>query len=163
MLNTYHAISAALASTALMFAYALSPYPIVAGIIFSFGIIWQYGRLRRWNACLEAMFVLHIIAGAVGAKLGLSTGLTVLGVFGALSAWDLSHFAQRMHDSGKVMGRTKLVRQHFQRLTLTLVIGVASVFIAMGIPLKLNLWIVIGLGLIAVWGLGQVSVYLKGD
>lgn len=163
MVNSYQAISAGLASAALVIAYALSPYPIVSGFLVGFGIIWQYGRLRRWEALLEAMFVFHIVAGAVGAKLGLSTGLILLGVLGALSAWDLSHFARRLHDAGNIRKRTKLVRQHFQRLSLTLVVGVSCVFVALGISLELNLWSVIGLGLVAIWGLCQVSVYLKGD
>ena len=163
MIDSYQAIGAALASAALVIAYALSPYPIVAGFLFGLGTIWQYGRKRRWKACLEAMFVFHIVAGAVGAELGLSTGLILLGVLGALSAWDLNHFARRLHDTGKIRSRTKLVRQHFQRLSLVLVASVSCVLITAGINLKLNLWSVIGLGLVAVWGFCQVSVYLKGD
>ena len=163
MLNTYHAISAALASIALMVAYALSPYPIVAGVLLGLGIIWQFGRFYVWKTYLEILFVAHVVAAAIGAKLGLSTGLTLLGVLGALSAWDLHHFAQRLHGTAKIKGKTKLIRQHLQRLSLALIVGVTCVLIALGIPLKLNLWIVIGLGLLAVWSLGQVSVYLKGD
>ncbi len=163
MVNSYQAISAALTTAALVIAYALSPYPIVAVFLIGLGIIWQYGRLRGWKAWLEALFVFHIIAAAVGVKIGLSTGLVMLGVMGALSAWDLSHFTWRLREVGKIKKRTELERQHFLRLSLVIIGGVSCVLIALGITIKINLWIVIGVGLVAVWGLGQVSVYLKGD
>jgi hypothetical protein len=163
MVSSYQAISAALATVALVIAYALSPYPIVAGFVIGLGIVWQYGRFRGWKAWLEVLFVFHIVAAAIGAKLGLSFGLVLLGLMGALSAWDLSHFARRIHAAGKIRGATELDRQHFQRLSLVLVGGASCVLIAIGITLKLNLWAVIGLGLVAVWGLCRVSVYLKGD
>jgi hypothetical protein len=83
------------------------------------------------------------------------------GVVGALSAWDLNHFAQKMRKSGQVKGARALERRHLQRL---LIVDGASLLlgaVALGARVEFSFGIALLLGVLATLGLTRAIGFLR--
>lgn len=153
MIATALIVSIVLGSAALMVAYALGALWLPVFGILILGVLWVVGQRLRWTWMASVMVVLCGVAAAVGAWLELNAILLVVGLIGALSAWDLDHFTQRLRAVDSVGQERALKRRHLQRLLAADGLGLVAVVLAVNVQIKLSFGLAIALGLIALLGL----------
>jgi len=150
-------------STFLMvLSYAINQFWIASFLITILGILWLVGYLKGWKWQASVMFTLFIGASAIGLWLNLSQWLILLSMVGTISAWDLDHFTQRMRYAELVVERPNLEKYHIKRLFVVNFFGLFLSVIALNVEVKLGFGTILLLGMIAVLGLNQVIIFLKG-
>ena len=161
MISKFQPICIGLATCLFALSYAMSQYRAVSLLITFLGVFWMIGYSKGWKWPASVIFTLLLGASAIGIWLNLSRWCILLGVIGALCAWDLDHFAQRIRYAGRVMEKRKLERHHIRRLLVVSIIGLLCGTLALKIKIELNFSAVFLFGLIAVLGLRSVIIYLK--
>jgi hypothetical protein len=146
----------------IVLSYAINQFWIASLLITILGILWMVGYLKGWKWQASVMFTLFIGASAIGLWLNLSQWLILLSMVGAISAWDLDHFTQRMRYAGLVVERPNLEKYHIKRLLVVNLFGLFLSVIALNVEVKLGFGTILLLGMIAVLGLNQVIIFLKG-
>ena len=146
----------------IVLSYAINQFWVAAFLITILGILWMVGYLKGWKWQTPVMFTLFIGASAIGLWLNLSQWLILLSMAGAISAWDLDHFTQRMRYAGLVVERPNLEKYHIKRLLVVNLFGLLLSVIALNVQVKLGFGAILLLGMIAVLGLNQVIIFLKG-
>ena len=84
----------------------------------------------------------------------LATGL-------ALAAWDLDAFQRRLRTTAPDPALQSLIRRHVQRLALVVVAGIGLAAAVMAITLRLDFWVVFGLGLLLAIILSRAFLLLN--
>ena len=146
----------------IVLSYAINQFWIASLLITILGILWMVGYIKGWKWQASVMFTLFIGASAIGLWLNLSQWLILLSMVGAISAWDLDHFTQRMRYAGLVVERPNLEKYHIKRLLVVNLFGLLLSVIALNVQVKLGFGAILLLGMIAVLGLSQVIIFLKG-
>ena len=162
MIRKLQPICIGLSTFLIVLSYAINQFWIASLLITILGILWMVGYLKGWKWQASVMFTLFIGASAIGLWLNLSQWLILLSMVGAISAWDLDHFTQRMKYAGLVVERTKLEKYHIKRLFFVNFFGLFLSVIALNVEVKLGFGTILLLGMIAVLGLNQVIIFLKG-
>lgn len=162
MIRKLQPICIGLSTFLIVLSYAINQFWIAAFLITILGILWMVGYLKGWKWQASVMFTLFIGASAIGLWLNLSQWLILLSVVGAISAWDLDHFTQRMRYAGLVVERPNLEKYHIKRLLVVNLFGLFLSVIALNVEVKLGFGAILLLGMIAVLGLNQVIIFLKG-
>lgn len=110
--------------------------------------------VRRW---LRAAGLVSFVGGAVnGLWLEVGAGWMLLGVLGALAAWDVMHVAARLRAVDQVIHREALERAHLRQLLLAE--GFGGLFGAAGLLMRLDLrfGIALLLGLLGFVGISRL-------
>ena len=162
MIRKLQPICIGLSTFLIVLSYAINQFWIASSLITILGILWMVGYLKGWKWQASVMFTLFIGASAIGLWLNLSQWLILLSMVGAISAWDLDHFTQRMKYAGLVVERTNLEKYHIKRLLVVIFFGLFLSVIALNVEVKLGFGTILLLGMIAVLGLNQVIIFLKG-
>ena len=162
MIRKLQPICIGLSTFLMVLSYAINQFWIASLLITILGIVWMVGYLKGWKWQASVMFTLFIGASAIGLWLNLSQWLILLSMVGAISAWDLDHFTQRMRYAGLVVERTNLEKYHIKRLFFVNFFGLFLSVIALNVEVKLGFGTILLLGMIAVLGLNQVIIFLKG-
>lgn len=162
MIRKLQPICIGLSTFLIVLSYAINQFWIASLLITILGILWMVGYLKGWKWQASVMFTLFIGASAIGLWLNLSQWLILLSMVGAISAWDLDHFTQRMKYAGLVVERTNLEKYHIKRLFFVNFFGLFLSVIALNVEVKLGFGTILLLGMIAVLGLNQVIIFLKG-
>ena len=162
MIRKLQPICIGLSTFLIVLSYAINQFWIASFLITILGILWMVGYLKGWKWQASVMFTLFIGASAIGLWLNLSQWLILLSVVGAISAWDLDHFTQRMRYAGLVVKRPNLEKYHIKRLFVVNFFGLFLSVIALNVEVKLGFGTILLLGMIAVLGLNQVIIFLKG-
>ena len=162
MIRKLQPICIGLSTFLIVLSYAINQFWIASLLITILGILWMVGYLKGWKWQASVMFTLFIGASAIGLWLNLSQWLILLSMVGAISAWDLDHFTQRMRDAGLVVERPNLEKYHIKRLFFVNFFGLFLSVIALNVEVKLGFGTILLLGMIAVLGLNQVIIFLKG-
>jgi hypothetical protein len=153
--------SIVLATGALGLGYGLNGSWSIVIIIAALGALWLVGQWLGWGWTASVELVCFVIIAAVGQVMRPGNGWTLTGVVGALSAWDLHHFAQRLRGSGQVEGTRALERRHFQRLLVVAGAGLLLGAVALGARIELGFGIALLLGVLAVLGLTRTTRFLR--
>jgi len=146
----------------IVLSYAINQFWIASFLIAALGIFWMIGYLKGWKWQASVMFTLFLGASAIGLWLNLSQWLILLSMVGAISAWDLDHFTQRMRYAGLVVERPNLEKYHIKRLFAVIFFGLFLSVIALNVEVKLGFGTILLLGMVAVLSLNQVIIFLKG-
>lgn len=162
MIRKFQPICIGLSTFLIALSYAINQFWIASFLITILGILWMIGYLKGWKWQASVMFTLFIGASAIGLWLNLSQWLILLSMIGAISAWDLDHFTQRTRDAGLVVERPNLEKYHIKRLFAVNFFGLFLSVIALNVEVKLGFGTILLLGMIAVLGLNQVIIFLKG-
>jgi hypothetical protein len=146
----------------IVLSYAINQFWIASFLITALGILWMVGYLKgcKWQA--SVMFTLFLGASAIGLWLNLPRWLILLSMVGAISAWDLDHFTQRLRYARLVEERFNLEKYHIKRLFIVNLFSLFLSVIAFNVEVKLGFGAILLLGMIAVLGLNQVIIFLKG-
>ena len=123
--------------------------------------VWWAGQWRRWTRVSDMGLPVMTGVAALGVLLGLRAELMVVGLSGALCAWDLGHFARRLEDAGQARDPGLLVRRHLGRLLPAAGLGLVLALVAVQVELRLTLWTALLLGLLAMLALGRTVRYLR--
>jgi hypothetical protein len=124
---------------------------------------WSVGRWRRWPGVADAGLAAMASLAAAGVLLGLSAEAMLLGLVGALCAWDLDHFLRRMAHQQRAGDGRVLERRHLGRILAVAGLSLILGLVALRVDLELSLLTAVLLGLLAVLGLGRAARYLYGQ
>lgn len=127
------------------------------------GAFWLAGQWRRWGWVASMALVLLVGVAAVGQGRGARGGWMLVGVVGALVAWDLDRFIRRVRAAGRVEAADALERCHLWRLSI--VAGAGLFFGAAALSVKIRLGFVVAflLALLAMLGLSRVVGFLQRE
>jgi hypothetical protein len=153
--------SIVLATGALGLGHGLNGSWSIVIVIAVLGALWLVGQWRGWGWTASVELVCSVIIAAVGLGMRPRDGWMLAGMAGALSAWDLHHFAQRLRGSGQVEGTRALERRHFQRLLVVTGAGLLLGTVALGAKVELGFGIALLLGVLAVLGLTRATRFLR--
>ncbi|MBN1979019.1 MAG: hypothetical protein JW918_16585 [Anaerolineae bacterium] len=153
--------SIALTAGALALAYGLNGSWSIVIAIAVLGGLWLLGLWRGWGWTASVGLACFVIIAAVGLGMSLRGIWMLAGVVGALSAWDLDHFAHQLRKSGQVKGARTLERRHLQRL---LIVDGASLLlgaVALGARIEFSFGAALLLGALATLGLTRAIGFLR--
>lgn len=156
-------ISVGLATLALALGYGLGGRWTVAAAALAAGVLWLAGWWRRLDGVESVGLLAFAGLAAAGLWLELGAGWMLLGLVGALLAWDLAPFQRRMAAMGRVQEREAVERQHLARLGLVTGLGLLLALLALGIELRLTFLPTLLLGLLAVIGLGRALSHIRRE
>ncbi|OGF55777.1 MAG: hypothetical protein A2Z21_03845 [Candidatus Fraserbacteria bacterium RBG_16_55_9] len=139
----------ATATLLLASAYAVNGGLVWALVITALGLLWLIGQWRSWSARSSVGLIGFAAAAAFGTWLGLPPGWMLLSTVAALVTWDLDDFSLRLQSA--VEGELQLRRWHFQRLLITVSLGLLLGGIALSIQVELTFWWALLLGLLAIF------------
>lgn len=145
------------ATASLVGGYGLAAQWLGVGLAIVAGGVWliaHRGEGWRFDWLMVVVFVGMGGAGVWGATPPM---LMVVSLIGALSAWDLARFEQRLTQADRIDHESLMRRAHWQRLGLVAALGLALAGLALSLHLRLNLGWAIFLGLLIVIGLGQAA------
>jgi hypothetical protein len=98
---------------------------------------------------------------AAGLLLGFGAGWMLVGVVGALSAWDLAAFARWLEACPPGDARKALEKQHLLRLLVADAVGLGLALVALQARVQLRLGLVLLLGIVLMIGLTRAVGYLR--
>ena len=162
MIRKLQPICIGFSSFLIVISYAINQFWIASFLITALGILWMVGYLKGWKWQASVMFTLFLGASAIGLWLNLPQWLILLSMVGAISAWDLDHFTQRLRYARLVEERFNLEKYHIKRLFVVNLFSLFLSVIAFNVEVKLGFGAILLLGMIAVLGLNQVIIFLKG-
>jgi hypothetical protein len=148
---------------ALAAAYGLSGFWVPAIAILLMGVLWIGSQRTRWTWLGWLMMALFSAAAAAGALLGLRPTLLVVGLVGALSAWDLDGLASQLERVDAVERECVLKRRHLRRLLVVDGVGVVCAILALTIRVTVSFGVALMLGLIAILGLSRAIGFLQRE
>jgi hypothetical protein len=161
MLGTLRSLSVGAAVGSLAAGYALGGRPAWAALIACAGILWLLFLLRGSAPAGAVGLIGCAGVASAGLMLDLGPGWMLVGMLGALSAWDLAAFALWMQDCPASGGAKVLERQHLLRLLLADAIGLGLALVALQIRIQLRLGFVLLLGVALMIGLTRAVRYLR--
>ncbi len=134
---------------------------VLASIVM--GSLWLLGQRLDWPWTTPVALVFFVGAAMIGLWLGLASGLLLLGVVLALSAWDLDHFARRLRSVERVEKSHELKRRHIGRLMAVDALGLLLGGAALAIEIQFGFYTVLLLALLAVVGLSHGIRFLRRE
>jgi hypothetical protein len=150
-----------LAASTLALGYGLNGTWGGVILIVAIGFLWLLGQRRGWRWTALCGLVCYVIMAAIGLGMRPWNGWMLIGVVGALSAWDLDHFALRMRESGQVENAHVLERRHFQRLLLVDGASLLLGAVALGARVEFSFGAALLLGVLATLGLTRAIGCLR--
>jgi len=157
--------SIGLATAVLALGYGLGGLGAGVPLVVALGILWLIGQSggRGWASSLG----LGLYAGvaAIGLLLDLAAGWMLLGLAGALTAWDLDGFLHRLRSVKRMDApiRRDLEYRHLRRLLVVDGLGLLLAAVALGIRLKLAFGTVLLVVLLAILGLSRAIGFLSRE
>lgn len=150
-----------LTSGALATGYAASgdwPVALLAAIA---GGGWLLAQRRGRAEAAAPMLVGYIALAALGRWFGAESALMLLGVTGALAAWDLQRLQERLGYASSAQAARDLERAHLKRLGIVSALGYLAGLAALYVQVRLHLALLLLLGLLAIAGLSYAVRYIR--
>ncbi|MFC2023254.1 hypothetical protein ACFLT5_00785 [Chloroflexota bacterium] len=155
--------SIALATGSLALGAALGSLGAWAMVVLALGGLWYLGQRRGWDWVSSLGLMLSAAAATAGLYLGLAPGWMLLGVVGALTAWDLHGLERSLEEVRLVEGTRDLERRHLYRLLVVDLLGLLVAGVALEIEVRLSFGLVMVMGLLVMVGMAQLIRLLRGD
>ncbi|MEW5957729.1 MAG: hypothetical protein AB1801_08405 [Chloroflexota bacterium] len=145
-----------LATASLALGYGLGSSWAGSGLIVAGGLLGLAGRRlnRAWLPDLGLAAAVGVAAG--GMWQDLPAGWMLAGVVAALAAWDLAHWERRRRWAAQVSNETGLQRRHLRQVAMVAGVGLLLGGAALSFELEFGLGWAMGLGLLLIFGLGQI-------
>jgi hypothetical protein len=122
------------------------------------GGFWTFSNWRQFRWASLVGFVFYVLVSIVGLWLGMPPWSALIGVIGALLAWDLDHFNHRLSISADSPNRFRLERRHLLRLGWVIVPATLVNLIAYNFTFSLTIGWAILLSLLVVGGI-SILIY----
>ena len=159
--------SIALATAVLALGYGLGGLGAGVPLVVALGILWLIGQAGRrgWASSLGLALYTCVAAGGLLLATHLAAGWMLIGLTGALTAWDLDGFLHRLRSVKRMdaAARRDLEYRHLRRLLVVDGLGLLLAAVALGIRLELKLGVVLLVGLLAALGLSRALDFLSRE
>ena len=163
MIRLASTASVLVATVGLAVAFLIGGLWVPAALVVLGGGLWV-GAQRVCVPWINwAMMGSFTAAAAGGALLGLGPHFLLVGLTGAVSAWDLEHFRRQLGDVNVVERRAVLSRRHLARVLLADVISLIAASAALRLRIELSFAVAVLLGLMALIGLSRVMTLLRRE
>jgi hypothetical protein len=107
--------------------------------------------------------VFYVLVSIVGLWLGMPPWSALIGVVGALLAWDLDHFNRRLLLTPDSPDRSNLERRHLLRLGWVIVPAIALNIFTYNFSFNLTIGWAILLSLLAVGGISILIYHVRSN
>ena len=136
--------------------------PAAAGL--AIGALWFYS-VSRGSRGVETMFLIlmELLTAAGFYWFNISPVLAVLASAGALGAWDLDFFLQRMRQGDRIDQERWLGWTHIKRLLLAEGVGLAIALPAITVHPEVPLWLDLLLIFLGVIGISQLIRFVRSQ
>jgi hypothetical protein len=145
------------ASIALMLAYILESVWLGAAAVLGLGVLGWFGqRQQRWHWTIHIFFAGVVLLVIIGVLQSLRLYLLLPAILGALAAWDLARFQERIADTRVTDGIRKIEKRHLILLGLALGSGAIFAIVVLTTQIQISFSIILVLGVILIISFGQV-------
>jgi hypothetical protein len=145
-------VSLAVAPVLPMIGLALQEEWWTAAALLVTAVGWGAAR-SRYDWADDAGLILFLGGLAYAVWLDLAGWWLIVGVLGALAAWDLAQFTGRLAAQPVVENEAALWQTHWRQLAVALTLGLLISFIPLVIQLRLSFWPSFGLALLTIFAL----------
>ena len=132
------------------------------GVVF-FGGLWFAANRRGVGGLGSLLLFAFLLSATVGFLIGAPAALLLLTALGALGAWDLDQFLNRLRSVERVEYESGLGRDHLRRLLLVEGIGLLAGGLALTVRFALAFWWIVLLALLAVIGISRVVAFVRKE
>ncbi len=146
---------------ALALGYLESGQPAVARGLLIFAALWLIAQFRNWRWFASIGFSVAVILSAYGVWTSAPSGWMLAGIVGALFAWDLSDFEQRLENAPTLSERESLERPHLIRISGVAALGFVLSLASMLFRPQFSFEWVAFLALLAAIGLTQLVARMR--
>jgi hypothetical protein len=155
-------VSIALGIGSLAWGYRLVGLPDFARWVLILGAVWLVAVWQRWRWFATVGLVLSFIAAALGLWfLDFAPGWMFAGAIGALLAWDLTYFRERLRFVASDNERRGLEGRHLVRIAVLALFGFLLASVAMAIKFQFNFQWAVLLAVVAILGVIQLVVWFR--
>jgi hypothetical protein len=135
----------------------------VAGWTVLFGLAWLVAEFRRWRWFASLGLLACIALAGLGLWLNLPLGWMLAGAVGALIAWDLADFNQRIEHASTEDDVPGLTRRHLLRISIVTIGGLVLSLFSMLARLKFSFEWVTFLTILAAIGIVQLVSRMRKE
>lgn len=135
--------------------YEAGQSEVVSGLLI-FAVLWLVAQFRNWRWFASLGFSVAALLAAYGVWTHVSAGWMLAGIVGALFAWDLSDFEQRLENAPTLAERAALEAPHLIRMSLAAGLGFFASLASMLFRPQFSFEWVAFLALLAAIGLTQL-------
>jgi hypothetical protein len=153
-------VSLVAGSASLAWAYAAAGADGGARGLSLLGVIWLTAEWRRWRWVRGLGLFVYVGFAAYGLWIGLPASRMVIGVLGALLAWDLGDFRERLRRASPTDDRRGLELRHLGRLVIVAAAGLLLAGLTAVLRVRLTFEVVTLLVVLTALGLAQLVRWL---
>ena len=146
---------------ALARGYLEASQPDVARGLLIFAALWLIAQFRNWRWFASVGLSVTVIFSAYGVWTSAPAGWMLAGILGALFAWDLSDFEQRLENAPTLSERESLERPHLIRMGGVAALGFVLSLASMLFRPQFSFEWVAFLALLAAIGLTQLVARMR--
>jgi hypothetical protein len=155
-------VSVIMVVVALILAYGLERLWLGALIAVGLGFFsWLSQYQQKWSWSVHLFLTGIGVLVIAGVLLGLRLYLLFPAVLGALAAWDLARFQQRINDTQRLENLHTIEKRHITLLLLALATGGFLSVMVLVTHLQISFSITLVLGMILIISFGQIYRMLK--
>ncbi|MBW1899166.1 MAG: hypothetical protein JRI61_08910 [Deltaproteobacteria bacterium] len=160
MIRYFQFFNICLTIIAVIIAYGSGSLLKAAFCVALLGVLWIVGIYKNWKWCGNLMFLIIIGTCTVGLFLNLSFVWILLGVTGALSAYDVNRFEQRKSMAGTIKSIHDMEKAHLIRLMTVIVFSLILGTITQFINIRIEFGMVLSLGILTVFCMNRGTSFL---
>jgi hypothetical protein len=153
-------ITGAIALSVGWFLSGFVPGGIISLIL---GGFWTFSNWRQLRWASLVGFVFYVLVSIVGLWLGMPPWSALIGVVGALLAWDLDHFNRRLLLTPDSPDRSNLEHRHLLRLGWVIIPATLVNLIVNNLNFNLTIGWAILLSLLAVGGISILIYRIRSN
>jgi hypothetical protein len=160
MIRKFQSFFICLTTIAIIIAYGSGGLLKVTFCVAFLGALWIVGLYKRWKWCDNIMFLIIIGTCTIGLYFNLSFVWLLLGLTGALSAYDMSRFEQRKSIAGIIKNLHDMEKHHLIRLMTVIIFSLILGTITSFINIRIEFGMVLSLGILTVFCMNRVKTFL---
>lgn len=163
MTNIVFMLSVMLGVGALAWGYGTQGHHEYVHWFLILGAVWLLAKWRGWKWFSPLALLIVISAAAYGLWIGVPFGWMMFAAVGGLLAWDLVDFSQRLSYAAPSDDVAGMERRHLARVGIVAVLGGVLGLIVFVVRIRLPFEVVVGLVILAVFGLTRLITTLRRD
>lgn len=145
-----------IAMASLALAYGWASLWLGSGLTIAAGLLWLAGERLTWPGWPDLGLVALLAVAGVGMTQALPAGWLLGSNVVTLVAWDLAHFERRLNVEHPILEEARLWQAHLRQLAGVVGLGLLLGWLALSFETAFGLVWAIGLGLLAIMGLGRL-------
>ncbi len=140
------------ATAALLLAYSLGRFWLGATAALAVGLWGWFGAERKWDWASDLFLVGVMVLVTLGTLAQLPSFLLLFALLGALAAWDLGRFVQRLRNAPLNSVLPAMEERHLSLLILAIALGgtLSAAGLIIRVPLSFGLTLFLGMALVVL-------------